>query len=64
MAEKRASSGRRSAREWQELLSQLAESGEEGVEFCRRRGVHLPTLRWWQWRLGLRGGGENGVRPL
>jgi hypothetical protein len=59
MAEKRGRSGRRSAREWQALLAEQAESGEETVDFCRRQGIHLATLRWWQWRLGVAGGGDR-----
>ena len=51
MAEKRASTKRRRASEWQALLSKLAESGEDVTQFCRRQGIHLPTLRWWQWHL-------------
>jgi hypothetical protein len=51
MAEKRASTKRRRASEWQVLVSKLAESGEEVGQFCRRQGIHLPTLRWWQWHL-------------
>lgn len=51
MAEKRASSKRRSAGEWQALVSELAESGEDLAKFCRYHGVYPPTLRWWQWRL-------------
>jgi hypothetical protein len=37
MAEKRASTKRRRASEWQVLLSKLAESGEEVTQFCRRQ---------------------------
>lgn len=51
MAERQASTKRRSAREWQTLVSKLAESGEDFEQFCRRRGIYPPTLRWWQWRL-------------
>ncbi len=52
MAEKRTSTKRRRASEWQALLAKLVESGEEVPEtFCRRQGIHLPTLRWWQWHL-------------
>ncbi len=51
MAEKRASTKRRRASEWQALVSKLAESGEEVTQFCRRQGIRLPTLRWWQWHL-------------
>ncbi len=51
MAEKRTSTKRRRASEWQALLAKLAESGEEVPQFCRRQGIHLPTLRWWQWHL-------------
>ena len=51
MAERQASAKRRSAREWQTLVSKLAESGEDFEQFCRRRKIYPPTLRWWQWRL-------------
>src|ERR1700674_2401797 len=51
MAERQASTKRRSAREWQTLLSKLAESGEDLGRFCGRQGIYPPTLRWWQWRL-------------
>lgn len=51
MAERQASTKRRSAREWQTLVSKLAESGEDLGQFCGRQGIYPPTLRWWQWRL-------------
>jgi transposase-like protein len=51
MAEKRASTRRRSSGEWQALVSKLAESGEDLAQFCRRHGIYPPILRWWQWRL-------------
>jgi hypothetical protein len=51
MAERQASTKRRSAREWQTLVSKLAASSEDFEQFCRRRGIYPPTLRWWQWRL-------------
>jgi|ERR1700674_3481471 len=51
MAERQANTKRRSAGEWQSLLSTLAESGEGLEQFCRRKGIYPPTLRWWQWRL-------------
>jgi hypothetical protein len=60
MAEKQASTKRRSATEWRALLSKLAESGEDVDRFCRRQGIYPPTLRWWQWRLR----GSALARPL
>jgi hypothetical protein len=51
MAEKQASTKRRSASEWRALLSKLAASGEDLGQFCGRQGIYPPTLRWWQWRL-------------
>jgi len=51
MAEKRSSAKRRSLSEWQCLLSKLEQSGEDVSVFCRREGIYVPTLRWWQWRL-------------
>jgi hypothetical protein len=51
MAETRVGTKRRSASEWQVLVSKLAESGEEVTQFCRRQGIYMPTLRWWQWQL-------------
>jgi hypothetical protein len=51
MAERQASTKRRSAREWQSLVSRLAESGEGLAQFCGREGIYPPTLRWWQWHL-------------
>jgi transposase-like protein len=50
MTERRASA-KRSAGEWQTLVSQLAESGEDVAKFCRRHGIYPPTLQWWRWRL-------------
>jgi transposase-like protein len=62
MAEgRRASTKRRSAKEWQSLVSKLAESGEDLSQFCRRQGIYPPTLRWWQWRL--RGATRELGRP-
>lgn len=50
MAERQASTKRRSAKEWQTLVSKLAESGEDLAQFCDHQGIYPPTLRW-QWRL-------------
>jgi transposase-like protein len=60
MAESQASAKRRSAREWQTLVSKVTESGEDLTQFCRRQGIHPPTLRWWQWRLR---GASRGLAP-
>jgi len=60
MAESQTSAKRRSAREWQALVSQVAESGEDLTQFCRRQGIHPPTLRWWRWRLR---GANRGLAP-
>jgi len=51
MAERQANTKRRSAKEWQTLVSKLAESGEGLAQFCGRQGIYPPTLRWWRWRL-------------
>lgn len=51
MAESLRVSRRRTAEEWQALLLELAESGEEVGRFCRRHRLHPPTLKWWRWRL-------------
>lgn len=45
MAERQGSTRRRSAGEWQALLSTLAECGEGLEQFCRRKGIYPPTLR-------------------
>lgn len=63
MAESRGVIRRRSAEEWQELLVELAASGEELDRFCRRHRLHPPTLRWWRWRLAGRDQVET-VRAL
>jgi transposase-like protein len=42
---------RRSAAEWQDLIAQLPEDPQRQAEFCRRRGIHPATLRWWRSRL-------------
>jgi len=64
MAENQTSVKRRSAREWQDLVSKLAESGEDLARFCRRQGIHPPTLRWWRWRLrGATRGPASPPRP-
>jgi transposase-like protein len=44
-------SRRRRASEWQTLILRWESSGESLERFCRRQGVHPPTLRWWRWRL-------------
>jgi transposase-like protein len=44
-------SSRRSASEWQSLILRWEASGESLERFCRRQGIHPPTLRWWRWRL-------------
>jgi hypothetical protein len=44
-------SNRRSASEWQSLILRWEASGESLEHFCRRQGIHPPTLRWWRWRL-------------
>jgi hypothetical protein len=62
MAERQASTKRRSAREWQALVSKLAESGEDLEQFCRRQEIYPSTLRWWQWRL--RGSTRLSARTL
>ncbi|MDP9121619.1 MAG: hypothetical protein M3O15_09690 [Acidobacteriota bacterium] len=62
MAEKRASTKRRSASEWQALVSKLAESGEDIARFCRRQGIYPPTLQWWRWRLSGRTREPEGSR--
>jgi transposase-like protein len=46
---------RRSAAEWQRLIAQLPEDQDSQAEFCRRRGIHRPTLQWWRSRLRRRG---------
>lgn len=51
MADNRVSTRRRSASEWQSLVRELADSGEDLPRFCRRQGIYPPTLRWWRWRL-------------
>lgn len=61
MAERKAGTKRRSASEWQTLVSRLAESGGEVAQFCRRQGIYPPTLRWWLWRL--RGSTRRFERP-
>jgi hypothetical protein len=45
MAERQASTKRHSAREWQTLVSKLAESSEDLGQFCGRHGIYPPTLR-------------------
>lgn len=61
MAERQASTKRRSAREWQTLVSKLAESGEDLGQFCGRQGIYPATLRWWQW--WLRGSTRGAAVP-
>jgi hypothetical protein len=46
---------RRSAEEWQRLIAQLPADQQGQAEFCRRRGIHRPTLQWWRSRLRRRG---------
>jgi hypothetical protein len=60
MAGSQTSTKRRSAKEWQILVSKLATSGEDLTRFCWRQGIHPPTLRWWQWRLR---GPSRGLAP-
>jgi transposase-like protein len=63
MAERRRGTRRRSASEWESLVSELAETGEERAEFCRRQGVKPSTLQWWQWRLRTSGAGVDRRSP-
>jgi hypothetical protein len=51
MADKARAARRRSASEWQALVAEAAESGEDVGSFCRRRGLKKQTLQWWRWRL-------------
>lgn len=51
MAAKRSVGRRRKAEEWRQLIGELEGGGEELLTFCRRHGLHLPTLQWWRWRL-------------
>lgn len=44
-------SRRRSASDWHCLILRWEASGESVDRFCRRQGIHPPTLRWWRWRL-------------
>jgi len=49
---------RRSAKRWQELVSEWECTDLPAIEFARRRGLNVSTLRWWRWKLrsdGLRG---------
>ncbi len=64
MAERTRGTRRRGASEWQVLLAELAETGEERAQFCRRRGIQVSTLQWWQWRLRSSGAGvDRRARP-
>lgn len=48
---KRRGGSRRGGEEWRRLIAEFEEKGEGIDEFCRRHGIHPPTMRWWQWRL-------------
>jgi hypothetical protein len=61
MSELRRGIQRRSRSDWQDVLARLESSGEEVSQFCRREKIHLPTLRWWRWRLA--GSGGRDERP-
>ena len=61
MAERRRGARRRSASEWQALVAEFAETGEERGQLCRRRANQASTLQWWQWRL--RTSKRAGVDP-
>jgi transposase-like protein len=61
MSELRRGIRRRSRSDWQDVLARLESSGEEVSQFCRREGIHLPTLRWWRWHLA--GSGGRDERP-
>jgi transposase-like protein len=60
----RVAGRRRSASEWQSLIEDLENGGEDAAEFCRRRGLRLSTLQWWRWRLRTeRGSASVACRP-
>jgi hypothetical protein len=59
MADRRMRVQRRSRSEWQGVLARLEASGEEVGRFCKREGIHPPTLRWWRWHLAGSVGGDH-----
>jgi hypothetical protein len=59
MADRRMRVQRRSRSEWQGVLARLEASGEDVGRFCKREGIHPPTLQWWRWHLAGSGGGDD-----
>ncbi len=45
-----ATSRRRSASQWSELISEYRESGETEQQFCQRRGINFHSFRKWKYR--------------
>lgn len=42
---------RRSAADWQELISRFEESGQSAREFCEKEGISHESLRRWRIQL-------------
>ncbi len=36
---------------WRDQSDDWESSGATQADFCARRGLSLPALRWWRWRL-------------
>jgi len=43
---------RRTREHWLTLIKEHEASGQTLTEFCRGRGLGMPALRWWRWKLG------------
>ena len=52
---------RRSADDWQGLLSRFAGSGLSVADFCAREGVSDTSFHRWRGRLGLAGAGNGAM---
>ena len=40
------------AERWAKRVNEWRNSGLSQVEFCRRKGLSIYSLRWWKWHLG------------
>jgi hypothetical protein len=48
--------GRATAARWERCLAAWAKSGLTQVEFCKREGLSVFSLRWWKWNLSRQSG--------
>jgi len=54
-----AGAAKQGASFWDRAIEEWSASGLTQVEFCRRRGLALASLRWWKWRLKAGAAGDQ-----